>query len=108
MLPSLPPVLALPELPEPEAESWLVYDVTNDVLLAADNIDDRRAMASVTKLMTVLVALDRGRLDDLVTVSETAAGVGEAEVGLVAGEQWTLRELLTAIMVRSGNDAAVA
>ncbi|MBT8211662.1 MAG: serine hydrolase, partial [Acidimicrobiia bacterium] len=50
----------------------------------------------------------RGRLDDPVTVSETAAGVGEAEIGLVAGEQWTLRELLTAIMVRSGNDAAVA
>ena len=108
LTPSTSPLHALPDLPEPQAEAWLVYDATNELLLAADNIDDRRAMASVTKLMTVLVALEHGDLDDVVRVSETAAAVGEAEIGLVPGERWTLRELLTAIMVRSGNDAAVA
>lgn len=108
VVPWVPPIMELPDLPEPEAEAWLVYDVTNEVLLAAENIDERRPMASVTKLMTIVVALEHGSLDDLVTVSERAAAVGEAEIGLVPGERWTLRELLTAIMVRSGNDAAVA
>lgn len=90
------------------AESWLLYDASNGTMLLASNIDEPRALASVTKLMTALVALDHASIDDIVTISEEAAGVGEAEVGLVAGEQWTLWELLNAIVVRSANDAAVA
>lgn len=65
-------------------------------------------MASTTKMMTALVALKYGDLDDMVTVSETAAGVGEAEVGLVAGERFPLRLLVTALVIRSANDASVA
>lgn len=65
-------------------------------------------MASVTKLMTALVVRDHVGLDDRVRVSEAAADVGESEIGLVAGEVWSVRDLLAAMLVRSGNDAAYA
>lgn len=70
--------------------------------------DVERAMASTTKVMTALVVLDNAELTDLVTVSADAAAVGEAEVGLVAGETYTVQQLLEAMLVHSGNDAAFA
>lgn len=97
-----------PDPPEVSASSWILYDETFDRVLGEQAADERRAMASTTKLMTALVALERSELDDLVLISESAAGAGEAEIDLVAGEQWTIRQLLTAIIVRSANDAAVA
>lgn len=70
--------------------------------------DVERAMASTTKVMTALVVLDNAELTDLVTVSADAAAVGEAEVGLIAGETYTIQQLLEAMLVHSGNDAAFA
>lgn len=70
--------------------------------------DARRAMASTTKLMTALVVLDSADLEEVVTVSRRAASVGEAGVELVAGQKMTVREMLEATLVRSGNDAAFA
>jgi D-alanyl-D-alanine carboxypeptidase (penicillin-binding protein 5/6) len=71
-----------------------------------------RRMASTTKIMTVLLALREDTLDDTVTVSATAAAAdsepGAATVGLRAGEQIGMHDLLVALMLRSGNDAAVA
>ena len=67
-----------------------------------------RAMASTTKIMTALVALKHGDLDDEVLVSERAARVGEAGVALAAGQRVPLRTLVEAVLVRSGNDAAFA
>ena len=69
--------------------------------------DERRAMASTTKMMTALLVLERGRLDDKVTVSPTASRVPYA-TGLVAGERRTVRELLQLMLVTSSNDAAYA
>ncbi len=105
-----PPAAFAPADPPPAvtAEAWLLHDASAGVTIASHNAAEVRPMASVTKLMTGLVALERGSLDDLVVVSEAAAGVGEAEIGLVPGEAWTLRDLVGAIMVRSGNDAAIA
>ncbi len=107
---SQPPVVFAPPEPPPQltAQSWLLYDATAGVMLASHNSSEVRPMASVTKLMTGLVAVEQASLDDLVVVSGTADAVGEAEIGLVPGEVWTLRDLVGAIMVRSGNDAAVA
>lgn len=94
--------------PQVTAKSWILYDDTFDQVLDEHDADTRRSMASTTKIMTALVALQYGNLDDEVTISQRAADVGEAEAGLVAGEVLTLRELLTAMLVRSANDAAVA
>jgi len=94
--------------PELTARTWILYDATAGVVLASRDANDERAMASVTKIMTALVAIENADLDERVRVSARAAGVGEAEIGLYAGERWTVRELLAAVMVRSANDAAMA
>jgi D-alanyl-D-alanine carboxypeptidase (penicillin-binding protein 5/6) len=59
-------------------------------------------------MMTALVAWDHLEMDELVTISQTAADVGEAEVGLIPGEQIPAGDLFTAMLVRSANDAAMA
>jgi D-alanyl-D-alanine carboxypeptidase len=68
----------------------------------------RRSIASTTKLMTGLIAAESGRLDDMVSVSQNAASVGETTMQAVAGERLTLRDLTYGLMLVSGNDAAVA
>jgi D-alanyl-D-alanine carboxypeptidase len=65
-------------------------------------------MASITKIMTGLLAFERSDLDDIVTVSTRAADTGEREIELVAGEQVTLKALVKAAMIHSANDAATA
>ena len=94
--------------PPVTAAAWIVYDEMTDMVLASREADTPRPMASITKIMTVLVALENGSLDDPVTISEDAAGTGGQEIGLVAGETVTLGALVRAAMVRSGNDAAAA
>ena len=100
--------VAPPELPEISAASWLLYDADARVTLASHNPDEPRPMASVTKIMTALVVMENAGLDEEVRVSTRAEAVGEAEIGLFVGELWTVADLLAAVIVRSGNDAAMA
>lgn len=100
--------LPIPDAPPVSAASWLVYDADADLVLGSHDADTERAMASTTKIMTALVALKYGDPDSVVRVSRAAADVGESEVGLVAGERFTLDLLVTAIVARSANDAAMA
>ena len=91
----------------------LLMEKTTGQILYAQNEHDALPPASVTKIMTVLLtmeAIDSGRiaLDDVVTVSAYAAGMGGSQVFLAEGEQITVDELLKAVCVSSGNDAAVA
>ena len=65
-------------------------------------------MASITKLMTAIVALERASLDDVATVSTRTASVGESTINLRPGERVTLRELIQAALIQSANDAANA
>lgn len=69
--------------------------------------DSRRAMASITKIMTAVVAIDRLALDDTATVPARALRVGESEADLKRNEVLTVEDLLEALLVKSGNDAAV-
>lgn len=96
------------EPPSVTAASWILYDDTSDMVLASWDADARRPMASVTKIMTVMLALENGDQRDLVTISEEAASVGAQEIGLVAGETLTLGTLVRAAMIHSANDAAMA
>lgn len=70
--------------------------------------DARRAMASTTKIMTAVVVLENTTPDDTVTVSASAGRIGESVAGLKSGEVLTVRVLLEAMLVKSGNDAAEA
>lgn len=103
-----PPSAPAPELPQLTAQAWVLYDATNDVVLAEQDARDARPMASVTKVMTALVVRDEAQLDQRTRISETAAAIGESEIGLAPGEVWEVEELLEAMLIRSGNDAAVA
>lgn len=100
--------MAAPTPPAVTAQGWILYDDTYQLVLASQDPDIERPLASTTKIMTALVALELGDLDGAVTVSDRAAAVGESEIGLVAGEQIPLIDLITVLMVRSANDAAMA
>lgn len=94
--------------PSVTAASWILYDESSDLVLGEWDADGRRPMASITKIMTVLLALEHGHPSDEIVVSDVAAGQGGQEMGLVAGETVTLGALVRAAMIRSGNDAAAA
>lgn len=110
-----PPELHLPvptaeyrQPPGVTAPSWIVFDATDGIVLGSRNADEIRPMASTTKMMTALVALEQSATDQLVTVSNRAAEIGEAEIGLIAGEELPIADLIDAMVVRSANDAAIA
>ena len=77
-------------------------------VLWSRNVDQRRAMASITKIMTAVIVLENAGLDDRVTIPKVSTQVGESTSYLRTGEQLSLREVLEALLVKSGNDAAVA
>lgn len=100
------------ELPV-EAQAALLMEKTTGQVLYAKNEHEQLEPASVTKVMTLLLAmeaLDEGRIryDDTVTVSAYAASMGGSQVFLSEGEQITVEDLFKAICVASGNDASVA
>ncbi len=98
----------LPGLPTVSAQSWIVYDETSDEILASWDADTPRPMASITKIMTVMLGVEQGDPADRVTVSDEAASTIGQEIGLVAGESVSLGALERAALIRSGNDSAAA
>lgn len=95
------------------AKSGILMEASTGEVLYEQNPDERLQIASVTKTMTMLLimeALDSGKikLDDMVTTSEYAASMGGSQVFLEVGEQMSVNDMLKAIAVASGNDAAVA
>ena len=101
-------VPALGAAPRVTGREWLVENGATGEVLLAHGATGRVPIASITKLMTVLLTLEHARLDDVVTVSPEAAAVGESSANLRAGEHLTVRDLLEAALVASANDAADA
>ena len=94
--------------PDVDARAFLVLnDSTGEVLLAR-GAHDRLPIASLTKLMTALVVLDRAKPNEVVTVDPDAAGVAGSTIRLRRGERLPLRDLLAGALIQSANDAAVA
>ena len=94
--------------PEVEARAYLVMNQATGEVLLARNADDRLPIASITKLMTALITLERARPSDVVAVDRDAVAVTGSTIRLRAGEQLKVRELLAAALIQSANDAAVA
>ncbi len=92
-------------IPNISAKSALVYDVTDKKVLFAKNPKEKLPMASLTKIMTAIVAIESARQDDKYLVFPENL-VGENSMGLTAGETLTLEELLYGLILTSGNDAA--
>ncbi len=96
------------EPPELSAGSYALFDVHTKMVLVGQKIDRPMHPASLTKLMTLLLAWELGRPDERVRVSSRAAATGGSAMGLRAGEKWSLQSLMVGLMLPSGNDAAVA
>jgi D-alanyl-D-alanine carboxypeptidase len=94
--------------PSVDARAYEVVNAATGEVLLTRNARTQLPMASITKLMTVLVALERAQLSDLVTVDRDAVGVSGSGVRLRAGERITVRDLVAAALIQSANDAAVA
>ena len=94
--------------PAPDARAWLVENPVTGEVLASHAARERMPIASITKLMTVLVALDHLRLRDIVTVDPRAAAVGQESIALAAGEELTVGDLVKGALIQSANDAADA
>ncbi|NLA26460.1 MAG: D-alanyl-D-alanine carboxypeptidase, partial [Firmicutes bacterium] len=101
------PVLAAEE-PEVSAVAAILIDRDSGRVLWEKEARRRLPIASTTKIMTALLALERGCEEDPVRVSRKAAETEGSSIWLERGEQKTLGELLYGLMLRSGNDAAVA
>lgn len=90
------------------AGSAVIMDADSGSVLFAQNADERRGMASTTKIMTALVVLETLSPDTVVEVSPDAVGTEGSSLYLKAGEKLTVRDLLYGLMLESGNDAAAA
>ena len=99
---------AEPRFADVAATSFLVQNAKTGEVLAARAPDREVPIASITKLMTVLVTLDRAGLDDVVVVDPAAARVGEEAISLRGGDRLTVRELVEAALIQSANNAAAA
>ena len=96
------------ELPKTNSRRYIVYDRISKSMIIGKNEDIKSAMASTTKIMTTIVILEKADLNKTVTVSAKAGGTGGSRLGLKRGDKASVRDLLYGLMLRSGNDAAVA
>ncbi len=94
--------------PPVAAPVYVVESAVDGTTLAARNATRRHAIASITKLMTVLVALEHADADDRVVVSAAATRIGESTVNLRPGARLTVRDLAIGALLPSANDAAMA
>ncbi len=92
-----------------EAYSAALFDMYSDETLYAKDVFTSRAPASITKIMTAIVAMKYGNMDDLVTVTSTAMKVeeGSSACGIMVGDVLSMKQLFYGLIVASGNDAAM-
>lgn len=90
------------------AHNAILIDKESGRILYEKNPHEQKSIASLTKVMTAIVAIENGQLDDMVTVSNRAIYTTGSSIYLQENEKMTLEDLLYGLMLRSGNDAAVA
>ena len=99
---------ATPAPPPIHAQAAALIDVTSGRILFSRLGDQSLPIASLTKIMTAIVAIERGKLTDQVEVSRNAFGKEGSSIYLKLGEKMSLHHMLYGLMLRSGNDAATA
>ena len=100
-----------PDIPTINSKSAIVLDRNSGMVLIGKNENEKRKMASTTKIMTCIVVLENSTLESLntiVTVSSKSAGTGGSRLGLHTNDKVSVINLLYGLMLCSGNDAAVA
>ncbi|MCI9087509.1 MAG: D-alanyl-D-alanine carboxypeptidase [Clostridia bacterium] len=99
---------AITEEPKLNAKIGLVFDRASKTILYEKNGLKQVPMASTTKIMTAIVVLENADLTDVVTIEKKAAGTGGSRLGLKVNDKITVHDLLYGLMLKSGNDTAVA
>lgn len=97
-----------PEVPELHAGAAALMDADSGRILYEKNGYEKKAMASTTKIMTCILALEIGNPEDVVTFSKNAAAQPDVQMNGAEGEQYYLKDLLYSLMLESHNDTAVA
>jgi D-alanyl-D-alanine carboxypeptidase len=100
---STPPSVRVPPLPK----AWILVDAASGAVLDAQNARVALPPASVTKLLTAVIAAQTIQLTDTLTVSARAAGEPARKIGMKTGEVWTFKDSLYCLLLSSANDAAV-
>lgn len=98
----------LTDKPKLNSRIGLIYDRASGRILYEKNGNKQTPMASTTKIMTAIVVVENSNLSDVVTIDSKSAGIGGSRLGLKKNDKITVNDLLYGLMLRSGNDAAVA
>jgi len=101
-------IIVTAESPTVEATAAILMDAETGRVLWGKNHNQPMSMASTTKIMTAILAIESGKMDETVTVSKRAADAPKVKMNLSAGEKIRLGDLMLALMLESSNDAAVA
>ena len=96
------------EIPKINSRVALIFDRNSKKILYEKNGLKQVPMASTTKIMTAIVVLENTKLNDVVTIDKKAATIGGSRLGLKVNDKITVNDLLYGLMLKSGNDAAVA
>ena len=94
--------------PDVNSRACVVIDRKTNSVLFGKNENTKKKMASTTKIMTATIIIEKCNLSDTIEISKKAAGTGGSRLGLKTGDKITVLDLLYGLMLRSGNDAAVA
>ncbi|HEY9855682.1 MAG TPA: D-alanyl-D-alanine carboxypeptidase family protein [Stenomitos sp.] len=108
LLASLAPSAHAARMPEVTAKAAIVIDGVTGQVLYAKNPHARMPQASTTKMMSAIVAIEKGHLGDTVVVSKKSSDINGSSIYLEAGEKLTFEQLLYGMMLNSGNDATNA
>ena len=90
------------------ARSAILMDIDSNRILYEENIHEIRSVASISKIMTALLAIESGKLDEKVVIGDEINSSYGSGIYIKVGEEMTLRDLVYGLMLRSGNDAALA
>ena len=94
--------------PNINSKAAIVYDRLSGSILYGKCENEKRKMASTTKIMTAIIVIENSNLEDFVTISSNAAGTGGSRLGLHTDDKISIKDLLYGLLLCSGNDAAVA
>lgn len=94
--------------PTINSRRYAIYDRLSGRCIYGKDENKQTAMASTTKIMSIIIVVENCKLDEVVTVTSKAAGTGGSRLGLHTDDKITVNDLLYGLMLRSGNDAAVA
>lgn len=105
---TLETIAKINEEPNINARAAIIYDRETKEIIWGKNENDKKSMASTTKIMTAIVVLENAKLTDIVTVSKRAAGIGGSRLKISEGDKISVNDLLYGLMLKSGNDTAIA